>query len=634
MADRDVEINLKVAVEGDDKVASLAGTLEKLGATAQTTTSSTSESLNTIAKTVEKTAATIQEAVKVTEKSSILPGETSQQWMARVYGTPADAEEQAKRSEEAFFAGRERIAKKMGTEAGKQAVMEGKSAASTLGELKETAAPAASALGGLGDIIGKLTIAGVAAYALHQLKDAIESLVSSTFGYVQDLAQSTLKYAASAERAQTDITTAQTDTIAGTTLLGKAYERLNQQTFKRFSEYRLGKGLAGDKEIFGRLGMTPETMTKAGGGRKTILDLMQEWSAEYQKMQGELKAAPTDEAKQDIQAKMAQFRADLGRISPEIANALASWTPQAIADLRAKIGEIQQTIAQPLNDEQLKAGATQFETQLASIKTIWGNIRDVIAGFSMQPIINFLDAVREKGNELGQALGNLGGTISEKIWSTLTELVKGIDAKSWVTSLQNLAKDIGETDIKGLGAAIAQDINDIASVFRMVFDALHQVSEGLHQDVVDAKTIWYRLTGRWKDLEKLQREETARRGAAVKPAEVPQAPAAPAADVSQIGTGLAQALDPAFKEGGQTVGTEMKTAAQGAGTQMKAAVEGASDKVKSGMTDGGSIAGKAIEAALVAGGNAAAGAIAKAMVNFAISNLGGKGKGADVPAPG
>lgn len=664
MADRDVDVNLKVAVEGEEQVNSLAQALGKLGETSTSATSNVSGSLQSVAKDVDSAADKIKTAADnfvVAEKSSLLPGETQAEAIARKMGPPADPTEIAKRAEEAFWEGRKRVADKMSSQAGKDAAMSGKKASDILDEMKgkmggitESASPAVNVLSQLGGVLQKLLIAGAVAGAFHELVKAFQT----TYGYAKDLAAQTLRNAAQADRAQTSLTEAQTDSVIGTTILGKAYDQLNDKVFKQFSAYRLGKGLPGDKEIFQRLGMTPESLTKPGGGRRTILDLMQQWAEQYQGMRKELEAAPSDEARDAIQKRLEQFRADLGRVAPGIADALASWTPEAIADLRAKINEVQKAVAVPLSDQQLKADAVRMQTELSSINQIFGNLRDIIGSYTMQPLLDFLSILREKGTEITPALGQFAGTLSQKIWETLGGIVRSINVAQWIDTLRGWANEFADIDATSIGEEIGKELNDIASLFKLLLDAIRFIVDSVRGFMNELSQTKAFFTGDWGRLKQLQQERALQMGLepVIRPGQEPVAQTGPNVLGAQLGINEIEssvkngvqagmeaakpteapaapaAMDDVVKAAAEPIKTSVTEGGTQAGEKVKKAVSGAGSSVQSAMQAGASSAASAIQAAMVAGGAAAAEAIRGAMAG-GIPGVGGASRGPDRPAP-
>lgn len=515
MADHDAQVNLRVVVEGEDKVNSLATSLNKLNESSGTTAKSISLDTTGAAAAAGDAVKSISDAVNTQAK-----------------GVAAGLNQAAETiGQEAGTAIRSTMDK---LKAGFDAV-DWSSIAHSFGGVIGEAGRAAAAVALLGAAIGALGIAAAAA-------TTVIKLMGDAMGYAQDLADTTIKNAGRAARAQSTLAEAEADSAVGAQLLGKSYDRLNDTVVRRLTDFRLGKGMRGDEEIFERLQITPESLKTEGAGRTTVLDMMERLSKQYADLQKQEIAAPTDDLKAPLQEQMRKMRDDVSRVF-SVAAADLMATPGA-QEYIASLRKMKEEAPSPVADEKtLIAQSQAMNATMFGLAATWQGLADQMGAMNLAPVTAFFEALRQKANEIGPALAQLGGAMAAKGWEAATVALQEIDVQKWLGIIQQWTASVEGLDAKGVAESVGKVLNDISALFQAIAQGVTAIMQGLAAlaKVYGAYSagVDFILQGNMKGIEPLKPEG--------KPAAAAPPVATSAADAGKSLDGLAASADTAQK---------------------------------------------------------------------------------------
>lgn len=657
MADHETQATLRVVVEGADQARSdVKSVFDELNKAGGTTAKSISIDTSGAAAAAGESVKAIGDAINTQTKSVTSNLDAAAEAAGRQAGT-------AMRS---YF---DQI------KAGFAAVDWSTIAGGVGGAIGEIGS-AVIAVGALGAAIGALGIAAAAVATTVKL-------MSDAMGYAQDLSAATIKNAGRAARAQTTLGEAEADSAVGVMLLGKGYDRLNDTMTRSLTDMRLGKGGPGDKDLYSRLGMTPETMTTEGAGRVTVLDLMERFSKQYADLQKQAAAAPAGE-KEPILEQMKQLRDDVSRakgLGPVVADTIAT---SGAADYIANLKKMKAEAPSPLADDTTLVGRAQaLSAQLFGMQQTFQGLKDQMGEASMQPVADFFNALRTKANEIGPALAQLGGAMAAKGWEAATTALQQIDVKQWVGIIQQWQSAVEGISAEGLATGVGEKLNSVVTFLRQVAQgvtAIMNMLATIAEIVGKADAVLKPLFNLGANMRKYGIEApagsdvpTEGRGGyvmplapsadkttesldkfnaelenslaslkplsagapAAPPAAVAEAAAAPAA-VTQAApvTPIGQAIADASNTGATSMRSGIETGGMTASSSIQTGLSGAGAAIQAALVAGGQSAAAAISGSASAWGAAAAAALRAGIAGMSIPVAGGGGAAAASPSRG
>ena len=617
MADRDVDVSLNVQVQGEKDVNSLSASLNKLGAAAKGSTKTTGASLNKMADAVKGATAKAPDREKATAKEAVRQlyayhkGEQIGTAIKTVISKVAGAFTKSATGAAGLFARKQQAQTRKKVDKGADqldSIQKSVKSLSIAGTIASSIYILTSALKALG-FIGRLITAPFR---------ALYSVLETTFNYAKNVAENNLKYAAQAERSQMTLDQVQTDSIAGTLLLGKAYDSLNENA----------------QETFKKMNLSTKQYTAKTGQKATILDLVQYLSERYGKMRDSLDAAKTEKEKKRIRARMERFRDKLTEIPSEIANVVLSWTPVFTGSLIRAVNRIQgefEKVRPQRSQKQRLEASMQMTGEIGLIQTIFSGIKDTIGQFSMGPINATLIMFRKKMEKLGPALGELGGALSEKTWLVIANILTKISVKEWVDKIKKWAEDVKASDPGKLGEGIGASLDKLSQAFLKLLDKLAQFAPMVARAVtaVDKvlKAFGVKTPEEVEAEEKAERLAGMRKRAEERTRKAHEDEARRAAEARKLGH---ETLAEGTKE--FPPAAQMYEILQRGADAIKTSGADTGKKVEGGFKNGSDEAKAAIIAGFAAGATQAGGTL-QSMISNAHVNVTVTPRGGDVPTP-
>ena len=289
MADVEAQSTLTVEVQGEKSLNRLAAAFQNLAQQAQQ-----------VQRTVQ---------VATTRATPAAATRTVQTWLQQ--------------QEQEFTSLRSRIALRMAYGAALTArnVFDGLKASATvvgrsllsltgsMGSLAASAGIGATAVIGVG-----LAMTGLAIPIVNLI--AGFKLMRSTFGWAQDAAEEQIRVAARTRRFYPQLlgegleaAESEMHTRMGlaTALFGDAAESMQEQITRRFTQFRMGRGLRGERDIFSRWGITPENVQRFESIAGTRIDLagwLERFTLKREELESRLARAQTPQERAMLTYKL------------------------------------------------------------------------------------------------------------------------------------------------------------------------------------------------------------------------------------------------------------------------------------------------------------------------------------------
>ena len=316
----------------------------------------------------------------------------------------------------------------------------------TLGVAAGATAPTLLALG--------VVVVSVAP-ALFSLAATIK-LMRASFGWAKEAADAQLQILARTKRDFPGVIGEAFDRAEDTTLVklgvgsalfGKAADAMAEGITRRFTEAQMGRGIRGEKDIFERLGITPEAMQAyeeiRGGERVGLTD----WLALFIRKREQLDVQQTEVRGTPAEAQVRLARAgliddSLKLFGQRFADIVGSFTSEDLKQLSDNIKATLPLVAVADADQK----ARDFDVALLSLKETFNQLQRGIAG-DLQPVYTeMMEGVRkwllsagDDGQTIGQQLRQLASSVALHGWETLRILLSEIkpdDVKSFVDEMK------------------------------------------------------------------------------------------------------------------------------------------------------------------------------------------------------
>ena len=433
MADANAETTLAVEVQGAEAVNALAaalGNLNRQAAQVQRTVSAAGPQTATATATRQAAAIT---AAAAAEAGTL--GERIAYRIGRAIGATIRAPFDALRAT-ASVAGRSLL-----------------SLSGTFGQLASSAGATSVAIVGVG-----LAIAGLGIPILNLV--AGFKLLRSSFGWAQEAADEQIRIAGRTQRFYPQligegIEAAEDEMRArmgvATALFGNAAESIQQQVTRRFTEFRMGRGLRGERDLFARWGITPQSVATAEqmmGRRFDVTSWLEAFILKREDLQRRLQEAQSPQERTVLTRKLAQMSDDtvkmFGQRFSDMVNVLSTGDAARLKrnmEAAIPLGRVVET------SEQAKRRAVNFKVALESVKATFTNIARGIGG-DVQPVITrFLTELNRKmldtdqgGEGLGRAFRELASAMAVRAWEELRNIMRRIDTqrvKGWIEAIKS-----------------------------------------------------------------------------------------------------------------------------------------------------------------------------------------------------
>jgi len=326
-------------------------------------------------------------------------------------------------------------------------------------------------------------------------------LLRSSFGWAQEAADEQLRVAARTQRFYPQMVGAGVEAAENevrarmgmsAALFGNAAESIQEQVTRKFTEFRMGRGLRGERDIFARWGITPESVQTAErmmGRRFDVSSWLEAFIMERERLQRMLPGA-SPEAAEGIRRRLAMLSDDtvkmFGAKFSDMVNTLSTQDAQRLkTNIEAAIplGNVVET------SEQARRRAVDFNIALESLKGTFTNIIRGV-GADVQPTITtfltelnrrMLDAT-EGGEGLGRAFRDLASTMANRAWEELKNLMNYLKperVRNWIEIISSwnpaetleTVKSVFNT-LASFGSAIKGMVDSINALERFLPDWL------------------------------------------------------------------------------------------------------------------------------------------------------------------
>ena len=206
-------------------------------------------------------------------------------------------------------------------------------------------------------------------------------------------------------------------------IIGAGAEELQDSITRKFTDFRLGKGIRGDADIFKRWGITPEKVRafeqSQGGRRMDVLQWMRQFVGTREKLQAQLKALPEGSPQRKRIERIIGMMGDdtLKLFNKSFSDKAMTMT---IKDLD-RIERIQDDATALGNVKNAERAGIEFDITLKGLKRTFSELTQGIGG-DIQPIATkVMEDLRKKlidldrgGQRLGRALRGLGAELATK----------------------------------------------------------------------------------------------------------------------------------------------------------------------------------------------------------------------------
>ena len=461
MADRDVDVNLNVQVQGEKNVDSLNASLNKLSSTAKTSTTTAATSVDKIAdKMRDADAAKAVKLLYASHKGEKI-GEAIRNVVSKVFTrtAPKVARDAAKKQPPVAKVAKKKAADKASDDL------------DTIRKSVKGLSIAGGIAAGIYTLKSALQALGVVGHLLMTPFKSLYSFLETTFNYTKEFAQKVLEIAPKAAQAHMTLAQAMTDSATGAALLGKAYESLNEKAV----------------ETYKKIGLKARQYTKPGGQIASMLDMTQYIAGRYGRLETKLEQAKTPKAKKLAEKMLTNYRDLMVKNLPaEVANVAMTISKSAISQFRQAMKFIDLIYSETgprFTDKAYKQKAAEVTMGISLIGRQWEDIKTGIAKWSIDPIRYLLQVVNEKMQEVGPQFKDLAGALSAQAWNTLTEALKQINVDELKKTFQKWTKDVLALDPKKLGQTIGASLSKIGNAILQVINYLVELAPKLERAI-------------------------------------------------------------------------------------------------------------------------------------------------------
>jgi len=254
--------------------------------------------------------------------------------------------------------------------------------------------------------------------------------------------------------------------VTATALFGNAADSMQEQLTRRMSDYRLGKGLRGEKDIFARWGITPEGIEryeKLTGSRVDLTTWLRLFVLKREDLERRLGEAKTPAERNLIIRKLKALSDDTTKIfGQNFSDMMSAMTDRDLAKLQGNL-----KAALPLGHvENYTRKAVDFFIALESLKATFSAITLGVGGDVQPAITSFLNElnrklldVKEGGQGLGRSFRELASAMAEKTWQTLRDIMADLTPKKvndWIAIVKSWQpKETAETVKNLIGGVVA-----------------------------------------------------------------------------------------------------------------------------------------------------------------------------------
>lgn len=330
-----------------------------------------------------------------------------------------------------------------------------------------------------GGLTAMVSVGALAAAGIKSLTFAMSA--------AKEEAEAAFKTFARARRLRTDWGKAEDLEAVGKILFRGAAEQVEDSINRMREKVRLGRSEEGDKQVFGRLGITAKTLARfekelgaregTGPRNATAVDFAERFVKRLEDNQARIDRMRPGRQRDAAMARQRQFFLDLEKVfGDDFADAVARSTTQGI-----KTAFQTQAVAGGVGPEadaktRLKQAQDLIVAQEALDRT-WGELKSRIA-VDVQPAVTslywaFTNLVQAIGPNIADSISDL----AKRGIGSLTEQLNKLDAKqieSWGMALFDTAKSVGSALPDVVSA-----LNTFVEAIKTIADTIKSVSKFL-----------------------------------------------------------------------------------------------------------------------------------------------------------
>lgn len=264
---------------------------------------------------------------------------------------------------------------------------------------------------------------------------------------------------------------------SATALFGNAADAMQENITRKMSEYRLGRGIRGEKDIFERWGITPERLARfeqMTGSRVDLTTWLRLFVIKREELEKQLESASPAE-KLVIRRKLAMLADDTVKIfGQKFADTVGAMNNQDLAKLETnmkeavRLGEVPDATRRSIN----------FTIALESLKATFSAITLGIGGDVQPTITKFLNELRHKltdvdasGKSLGMSFRELASSMATKTWETLRDVMAEITPQTlsgWIAEVNKWNPHDSAESIKGFLHAFVSFTKAVGRIIEVV----------------------------------------------------------------------------------------------------------------------------------------------------------------------
>jgi len=293
---------------------------------------------------------------------------------------------------------------------------------------------------GVGALARGLGSAALAAVPLAAAAGSMAIGFKAANAQAEDLVTNTAK----SLKSRREVDEVEARQAAGEAVFGPGYAGLEKRLPKMLSDQRAKRGIAGEKGLYGRLGLDPAHVKKmeAAGKKLDAYDIGQIFAKKREQLEAAVEGAKTPKAADAAKKRLAQFWKDVGLFGPELVRATA-FGSEALAQFLQTQQQIQQAYGAGLVDEKQQLRDAQQNILLrSSIGSQFKEGMDRIGTQALPGVNQALAAFNQKMLELGPSVTTTIGQFARLGWEGIASSINSIDSSKLKTALDDLNKSL------------------------------------------------------------------------------------------------------------------------------------------------------------------------------------------------
>src|SRR5262245_45855337 len=257
-------------------------------------------------------------------------------------------------------------------------------------------------------------------------------------------------------------------------LFGDQADAMQEQITRRFTEFRMGRGLRGARDIFARWGITPGALQawergREQGERADLTDWLALFIRKREEIDARILSSPQGSRAraQAVRAKGMLIDDSLKLFNQNFSNIIATWSTEDVKRLFEGMAR-----ARPLGEFEDSTRATiDFRKSWEVTKAVFWNLKRGITGDIQPTLTKMMDFTNQwllevdvQGRSMGMQLRRLGSALAIHAWETMVILLRRIKAED-IIYFFGLLKNWEPSKVIGILESAPAILNRLADTF-------------------------------------------------------------------------------------------------------------------------------------------------------------------------